>query len=47
VLRGSFADHSGLFERENPRHRVLVLLNLLGQSVPVELPSADIAAIDG
>jgi transcriptional antiterminator RfaH len=45
VLRGTFADHIGIYDGMSGKQRERVLLDLLGQRVPVLLPSADIAML--
>jgi transcription antitermination factor NusG len=45
VLRGTFADHIGIYDGMSGKQRERVLLDLLGQRVPVHLPSADIAIL--
>ena len=42
IVRGSFEGHIALYEGMTSKDRERVLLNLLGQSVPVELPSRDL-----
>jgi transcriptional antiterminator RfaH len=43
IIRGSFEGHLALYEGQSGRDRERVLLELLGQLVSIELPSADIA----
>jgi transcriptional antiterminator RfaH len=45
VISGSFNGQIGLYEGQTSRDRERVLLELLGQAVPVELPSKDIAPL--
>lgn len=45
ILNGSFCGHVGLFDGASSRERVRVLLDLLGQAVPVELPEKDVAPL--
>ena len=45
VMRGSFKGLEGVFEATSPHDRVQILLSLLGQAVPVELPAADVAVV--
>ena len=45
VLNGSFCGHVGLYDGASSRERVRILLELLGQAVPVELPEKDIAPL--
>jgi transcriptional antiterminator RfaH len=45
VISGSFNGQIGLYEGQTSRDRERVLLELLGQAVPVELPSKDIAPV--
>jgi len=49
ILRGSFQDCIGLYEGMSGKDRERVLLELLGQAVPVELSGSDIAPaiVDG
>ena len=42
IVRGSFEGQIALYEGMSGKDRERVLLNLLGQSVPVELPSRDL-----
>jgi transcriptional antiterminator RfaH len=42
VTRGSFEGQIALCQRMSSKDRVWVLLNLLGQKVPVELPGRDL-----
>jgi transcriptional antiterminator RfaH len=42
ILRGSFADHIGLYDGTLARERVAVLLSLLGRHVRVELDGVDL-----
>ena len=43
ILRGSFEGHLAVYDGMSSRDRERVLLEFLGQMVPIELPSADIA----
>jgi len=45
ILRGNFEGHIGLYEGMSGKDRERVLLELLGQHVPVELPGKDIAPV--
>jgi transcription antitermination factor NusG len=45
VIGGSFNGHIGLYQGQTSRDRERVLLELLGQAVPVELPGKDIAPL--
>jgi transcription antitermination factor NusG len=45
VIGGSFNGQIGLYQGQTSRERERVLLELLGQAVPVELPSKDIAPL--
>ena len=45
VIRGSFEGQIGLYEGMSGKDRERVLLELLGQIVPVELPGKDIAPL--
>jgi transcription antitermination factor NusG len=45
VIGGSFNGQVGLYQGQTSRDRERVLLELLGQAVPVELPSKDIAPL--
>lgn len=42
VIKGSFQGSIGVYEGASGKQRERVLLNLLGRSVPVNLPSSDI-----
>jgi transcription antitermination factor NusG len=42
IVSGSFAGQSALCEGMSGKDRVWVLLNLMGQKVPVELPGRDV-----
>jgi transcription antitermination factor NusG len=42
IIRGSFEGRVALCESMSSKERVWVLLNLMGQKVPVELPSRDL-----
>jgi transcriptional antiterminator RfaH len=42
VIRGSFEGQVAIHQGMSSKERVWVLLNLLGQKVPVELPSRDL-----
>jgi transcriptional antiterminator RfaH len=46
IIRGSFEGHIGLYEGMSGKDRERVLLELLGQIVPVELPAKDVAPLD-
>jgi transcription antitermination factor NusG len=46
VIGGSFNGQIGLYEGQTSRDREKVLLELLGQAVPVELPGKDIAPLN-
>jgi transcription antitermination factor NusG len=46
VIGGSFVGQIGLYQGQTSRDRERVLLDLLGQSVPVELPGKDIAPLN-
>lgn len=46
VIRGSFEGQIGLYEGMSGKDRERVLLELLGQTVPVELSAKDIAPLD-
>lgn len=37
IVEGAFADHEGLFDGSDDKHRVMVLLSLLGREVRVRL----------
>ena len=45
VIRGSFEGLLAIHQGMRSRERVWVLLNLMGQQVPVELPSRDLAPL--
>lgn len=45
IIRGSFEGQVGLYEGMSGKDRERVLLELLGQVVPVELPGKDIAPL--
>jgi transcription antitermination factor NusG len=45
VIRGSFEGLFAIHQGMSSRERVWVLLNLMGQQVPVELPSKDLAPL--
>jgi transcriptional antiterminator RfaH len=45
VTRGSFQGVEGIFQCPSPHDRVQILLTLLGQAVPVELPAAHVVAV--
>jgi transcriptional antiterminator RfaH len=47
VISGLFEGQQGIYEGMNGRERCAVLLNLLGRSVPVQLPARDLAPIPG
>jgi transcriptional antiterminator RfaH len=42
VLRGHFADHIGIYDGMSGRDRQRILLELLGQQVPVQIASVDV-----
>jgi transcriptional antiterminator RfaH len=42
IIRGSFADHFGVYDGMLPRDRVIVLLELLGRKVHVEIDNCDL-----
>lgn len=46
IIRGSFEGRIGLYEGMGSKDRERVLLELLGQTVPVELPGKDIAPLN-
>jgi transcription antitermination factor NusG len=46
IISGSFAGQIGLYQGQTTRDRERVLLELLGQAVPVELPGKDIAPLN-
>lgn len=46
ILRGSFEGQIGLYDGMSGRDRERVLLELLGQHVPVELPGKDVAPLN-
>lgn len=46
IIRGSFLGHIGLYEGISGKDRERVLLELLGQTVLVELPGKDIAPLN-
>ena len=46
IIRGSFEGRLALYEGMSGKDRERVLLDLLGQTVPVELPAKDIAPLD-
>jgi transcriptional antiterminator RfaH len=46
IVRGSFEGQIGLYDGMSGRDRERVLLELLGQVVPVELPAKDIRPLD-
>jgi transcriptional antiterminator RfaH len=46
IVRGSFEGHVGLYDGMLGKDRERVLLDLLGQAVPVELPGKDIAPLN-
>ena len=45
IIRGSFEGQIGIYEGMSGVDRVRMLLELLGQTVPVELPGKDIAPL--
>lgn len=45
IIRGSFEGHIGLYDGMSSKDRERVLLDLLGQAVPVELPGKDIVPV--
>lgn len=46
ITGGSFAGQIGIYEGMSGKDRERVLLDLLGQAVPVELPSKDVAPLN-
>ena len=44
VVDGAFEDHVGLYQRMTADERVVLLLDVLGRAVRIELPLADIDA---
>ena len=46
IIRGSFEGQIGIYDGMNGKERERVLLELLGQVVPVELPAKDIRPLD-
>jgi transcription antitermination factor NusG len=46
IIAGSFLGQIGLYQGSSSRDRERVLLELLGQKVPVELPSKHVAPLD-
>src|SRR5215510_9998156 len=46
IVRGNFEGHIGLYDGMSGKDRERVLLELLGQHVPVELPAKDIAPLN-
>jgi transcriptional antiterminator RfaH len=44
IIRGSFEGHLAIYDGMSGKERERVLLELLGQMVPVELPSRDVIA---
>src|SRR5215510_12156007 len=46
IVRGNFEGQIGLYEGMSGKDRERVLLELLGQHVPVELPAKDIAPLN-
>ena len=46
ITGGSFAGQIGIYEGMSGKDRERVLLNLLGQAVPVDLPSKDVAPLN-
>ena len=46
IIRGSFEGQIGIYEGMSGADRVRMLLELLGQTVPVELPGKDIAPLN-
>ena len=45
VLRGSFQDRVGVYDRMDGADRERILLDLLGRKVPVVLPGRDVAVV--
>ena len=46
ITGGSFAGQIGIYEGMSGKDRERVLLNLLGQAVPVDLPGKDVAPLN-
>jgi len=46
IRNGSFRDQVGLYEGQSGRERVRLLLELMGQKVPVDLASRDVEPLD-
>jgi transcriptional antiterminator RfaH len=46
IVRGSFEGHLAVYDGMSGKERERVLLELLGQMVPVELPSRDVVVLD-
>lgn len=46
VLNGNFCGHIGLYDGISGKERARILLQLLGQSVAVELPEKDVALLN-
>ena len=44
VINGAFSDHSGIFECQDDEKRVVIMLNLMGRDVRVQLPTEAISA---
>lgn len=45
IVRGHFQGHIGIYDGASGKERERVLLQLLGQSVPVNVPAADITPL--
>jgi transcriptional antiterminator RfaH len=46
IVRGSFSGCNAIFQAETGRERVLILLDLLGRAVPIELPTVNVEPLD-
>ena len=46
IKSGSFAGHIGIHDGMSGKDRQRVLLKMLGQTVPVELPNGDCQVLD-
>ena len=44
IVSGALSNHIGIFESQNDEARVIILMNLLGRGVRVQLPSSSISA---
>jgi transcription antitermination factor NusG len=42
ILRGTFADHPGIYDGASRKERERVLLEILGRMVPVDVAPADL-----